>query len=57
MSSRRADIRAGPEVVQVDAGRDQCRIEADLAQPIAVPRGDRHVVELVPVGGQDGDGA
>ena len=48
------DLGPRPEVLQVDARRDQLRVEAELAQPVAVPGRDRHVAELVPVGGQHG---
>jgi hypothetical protein len=30
-----------PEHVEVDPGRDQLRLEAQLAQALGVPRGDR----------------
>ena len=43
-------IRARAERVEVDARRDQLRVEAQLAQALAVPGGDRHVAELGAIG-------
>ncbi len=48
------DVGARAEGLEVDARRDQLGVEPQLAQALAVPRGDRHVAELRPVGVEHG---
>ena len=50
MSSRRATSARGRNVSRSMPGRDQLGVEAELAQALAVPGGDRHVAELGAVG-------